>query len=177
MLAPWKKSCGQPRQHIKNQRHYFADKICLVKVMVFPVVMYGCESWVVKKAERWRILSRVPWTARWSNQSILKEINPEYSFEGLTLKLWYFGHLMWRADSLEKILMLERSRAGEGGDRGWDGWMASLTQWTQVWASSGKQWRTWEALHASAHEVAKSQTWLGDWIATRMCIKWELYVH
>ena len=103
-----------PRQPIKKERHYFADKGPLVKVMVFPVVMYGCESWAVKKAENWRIdafelwcwrrLLRVPWTARRSNQSILKEISPEYSLKGLMLKLklQYFGHLMWRTDSFEK---------------------------------------------------------------------------
>ena len=104
MLAPWKKSYHQPRQHIKKQRHYFADKVCLVKAMVFPVIMNGCESWTIKKAEHQRIdafemcrrLLRVPCTARKSNQSILKEISPEYSLEGLMLKLklQYFGHMM-----------------------------------------------------------------------------------
>ena len=106
-------------------------------------LMYGCESWTIKKAEHqridafklccWRILLRVPWTARRSNQSILKEINPEYSLEGqmLNLKLQYFGHLMQRADSLKKTMMLGKLRArGEGGNREWDSWMASLTQWT-----------------------------------------------
>ena len=130
-------------------------KVCLVKAMVFPVVMYGCESWTVKKAERWRIdafeqwcwrrLLRVPWTARRSNQSILKEISPECSLEGLMLKLklQYFGHLFWRADSLEKTLMLERLKAEEEGeDRGWDGWMASLTQWTWIWVNSRNWWWT-----------------------------------
>ena len=110
--------------------------------MVFPVVMYGCESWTIKKAECWRIdafelwcwrrILRVPWTARRSNQSILKEINPKYSLEGLMLKLkfQYFGHLMERTDSLEKTMMLGRLKAGgEGDDRGWDGWMVSPTQW------------------------------------------------
>ena len=104
-------------------------KVCLVKAMVFPVVMYGCESWTVKKAEQrrivafelwcWRRLLRVLWTARRSNQSILKEINPEYSLEGLMLKLklQYFGHLMRRTDSLEKTLMLGEA-GGEGDDRG-----------------------------------------------------------
>ena len=97
MIAPWKKSYEQPKQHIKKQRHYFANKVRLVKAMVFPVVMYGCESWTIKKAEHrridafelwcWRRLLRVPWTKRRSNQSILKEISPEYSLEGLTLKL------------------------------------------------------------------------------------------
>jgi len=120
-------------------------KVRLVKAMVFPVAMHGCESWTVKKAEHqridafelwcWRRLLRVPWTARRSNQSILKEISPGCSLEGLILKLkfQYFGHLMWRADSFEKTLMLGRLRAGrEGDDRGWDGWMASPTQWTWV---------------------------------------------
>ena len=116
--TPWKKSYDQPKHHIKKQRHYFAKKVHLVQAMTFPVVMYGCESWTIKKAERWRIdafelwswrrLLRVPWTARRSNQSILKEISPEYSLEGLMLKLklQWFGHLMWRPDSLEKTLML-----------------------------------------------------------------------
>ena len=100
----------------KKQRHYFADKGHLVKAMVFPVVMYGCEIWTIKKAEHqridafelwcWRRLLRVPWTARRSNQSILKKISPEYSLEGLKLKLQYFGHLMRRTDSFEKTLML-----------------------------------------------------------------------
>ena len=97
MLVPWKKSYDQPRQHIKQQRHYFANKVHLVKAMVFPVVMYGCGSWTIKKAECqridaselwcWRRLLRVPWTASRSNQSILKEISPEYLLEGLMLKL------------------------------------------------------------------------------------------
>ena len=100
--TPWKESYDQPRQRIKKQRHYFANKIHLVKAIVFPVVMYGCESWTIKKAECGRIHafdcgvgedSRVPWTARRSNQSIVKEISPEYSLEGLILKLklQYFG--------------------------------------------------------------------------------------
>ena len=122
--------------------------------------MHRCESWVLKKAEGrrmdafelwcWRRLLRIPGAARKSNQSILKEINPEYSLEELMLKLQYFGHLMWRTSSLEceepahwKIPWCwERLRAGEGGNRGWDGWMASLTQWTWVWANSRRQWRT-----------------------------------
>ena len=124
MRAPWKISFDQPRQHIKKQRHYFADKICLVKTMVFPVVTYGCESWTIKKVECrridvfellcWRRLLRVPWTARKSNQSILKEINSEYSLEGLMLKLklQYFGHLMQRTDSFEKTLMLGKIQGG-----------------------------------------------------------------
>ena len=106
MLNPWKKSYDQPRQYIKKHRHYFANKVHLVKAMVFPVVVYGCESWTVKKAEHqridafelwcWRRLLRVPWTARRSNQSTLKEISPGCSLEGLMLKLKLqsFGHLM-----------------------------------------------------------------------------------
>ena len=123
--------------------------------MVFPVVMYGCESWTVKKAERWRIdvfelwcwrrLLRVPWTARRSNQSILKEINPGISLEGmmLKLKLQYFGHVTRRVDSLEKTLMLgETGGRRRRDDPGWDGWMASWTRWTWVWVNSGRWWWT-----------------------------------
>ena len=118
MLAPWKKTYDQIRHHIKKQRHYFANKVHLVKATVFLVVMYGCESWTIKKAEHqridafelwcWRRLLRVPWTARRSNQSVIKEIISEYSLEGLMLKLKLqcFGHLIQRTDSLEKTLML-----------------------------------------------------------------------
>jgi len=125
----------------------------IVKAMVFPVVMYGCQSWTIKKAEHqridtfelwcWRRFLRVPWTARRSNQSILKEISPGYSLEGLMLKLklQYFGHLMWQTDSSERPWCWERLKAGrEGEDRRWDGWMASLTQWTWVSVNSGS-WR------------------------------------
>ena len=131
---------------LKSRDITLSTKIHLVKAMVFPVVMYGCESWTIKKAEHWRIdafevwwwrrLLRVPWTARRSNQSILMEISPGCSLEGLMLKLklQYFGHLMRRADSLEKTLMLGGIGAGgEGDDRGWDGWLASPTQRTWVW--------------------------------------------
>ena len=127
-LAPWKKSYGKPRQHIKQQRHYFADKGPSIQSYVFfTVVTYGCESWTIKKAEHrridafelwgWRRLLRIPWTARRSNQSILKEISPECSLEGLVLKLklQYFGHLMQRTDSFEKTLMLGKI---EGRRRG-----------------------------------------------------------
>ena len=143
-LAPWNESYDQIRQHIKKQRHYFANKdpsSQIVKAMAFPLVMYGCERWTIKKAERWRIdafelwcwrrLLRVPWTAWRSNQSILKEVSPEYSLEGLMLKLklQYFGHLMWRTDSLEKTLMLGKTEGGRRrGDRGWEmvGWHHQL---------------------------------------------------
>ena len=116
--------------------------------------MYGCKNWTIKKAEHWRIdafelwcwrrLLRVPWTPRKSNQSILKEISPEWSLEELMLKLklQYFGHLMQKTDSFEKTLMLGKteSRKGRGDDRGWDDWMASPTWWTWIWVSSGSWW-------------------------------------
>ena len=117
--------------------------------------MYGCESWTIKKAERrridafevwcWRRLLRVLWSARSSNQSILKEISPGCSLEGLMLKLklHYLGHLMWRANSLEKTLILGKTEGRRRrDDRGWDGWMASPTQWTWVWVDSGSWWWT-----------------------------------
>ena len=126
---------------LKSRDITLPTKVCLVKGLVFPVVMYGCESWTIKKAEHrridaselwcWRRLLRVPWTARRSNQSILKEISPEYSLEGLMLKLklQYFGHLMQRNESLEKTWYRETLKAGgEGDDREWDGWIASATQ-------------------------------------------------
>ena len=123
--------------------------------MVFLVDMYGCKSWTIKKAEHgiidafelwcWRRLLRVPWTARRSNQSVLKEISPRCSLEGLMLKLklQYFGYLIRRTDSLEKTLMPERLKTGgEWDDRGWDGWMASPTPWTWVWVGSRSWWWT-----------------------------------
>ena len=125
MLTPWKESYDQPRKHIKEQRHYFATEVHLVKAMVFPVVMYGCKSWTVRNAKCrridsfelwcWRRLLRVLWTARRSNQFILQEISPGCSLEGLMLKLklQYFGHLKRRVDSLEKTLM----PGGIGGRR------------------------------------------------------------
>ena len=139
---------------LKSRDITLPTKVHLVKGMVFPAVMYGCESWIVKKAECWRIdatelwcwrrLLRVPWTARRSNQPNLKEISPEYWLERLMLKLkfQYFGHLMGRTDSLgKKPWYWERLKAGgEGNIKGWDGWMASLTRWTWVWASSGSWW-------------------------------------
>ena len=138
---------------LKRRDITLSTKVRIVKAMVFPVEMYGCKSWSIKKAESWRtdafelwywrILLRVPWTARRSNQSVLKEISPEYSLEGLMLKvkLQYFVHLVQRMDTLDKTLCWERSKAGgEGDDRGWDGWMASLTQCGWVWASSRSWW-------------------------------------
>ena len=140
---------------LKSRDITLPTKFCVVKAMVFPIVMYGCESWTIKKAEHrridafelwcWRRLLSVPLTAKRSNQSILKEISPEYSLAGLMLKLklQYFGHLMQRTDSFEKTLMLGKTEGGrEGDDRGWDGWMASPTRWTWVRASSGSWWWT-----------------------------------
>ena len=160
---------------LKSRDMTLPTKVCLVKAMVFPVVTYGCESWTIKKDECrridafelwcWRRLLRVPWTARRSNQSILKENTLGCSLEGLMLKLkfQYFGHLMWRVSSLEKTLMLEGLGAGgEWDDRGWDGWMASLTWWTWIWVNSGSQW--WTGRHGVLRFMgSQSRTWLSDW--------------
>ena len=142
---------------LKSRDITLPTKVCLVKAMVFSVVMYGCESWSIKNTECrridafelwcWRRFLRVPWTSRRSNKSILKEISPEYPLEGLMLKLklQYFGHLLWRADSLEKIRMLGKIEGrGEGDDRGWDGWMVSLTGWIWIWTSCESWWWTWK---------------------------------
>ena len=164
---------------LKSRDITLPTKICPIKAMVFPVVMYWCEIWTIKKAECWRIdafelwycrrLLRVPWTERRSNHSILKEISPGCSLEGLMfkLKLQYFGHLMQRTDSFEKILMLGKIKAeGEGDNRGWDGWMASPTQWTWVWVNSGSWW--WTGRPGVLQSMgAKSQTRLSDWTELR----------
>ena len=139
----------------KSRDIILLTKVHIIKAMVFPVVIYGCESWTRKKAECWRIdafelwcwrrLLRLSWTARRSNHSILKEIQPEYSLKGLMLKLKLqcFGHLMWRANSLEKILILGKIEGRKRRDiTGWNGWMASTTHWTWIWANSGRWWRT-----------------------------------
>ena len=176
MLTPWKESYDQSRQYIKKQRHYFANKVLSSQGYGFPVVMYGCESWTIKKAEHqrtdafelwcWRRLLRVPWTARRSNQSILKEISPGCSLEGLMLKLklWYFGHLMQRADSFEKNLMLGkfegRRRRGQQRMR----WLDGITESIDMGLGRLRQLvMDREAWRTVVHGVTKSRTRLGDW--------------
>ena len=157
---------------LKSRDITLPTKVRLVKAMVFPVVMYGCESWTVKKAECrridafelwcWRRLLRVPWTARRSNQSFLKEISPGYSLQGLMLKLklQYFGHLMQELTHWKRPWCWEGlGSGGEGDDRGWDGWMTSLTQWTWVWVNSRSWWWTGRRIHG----VKRSWTRLSDW--------------
>ena len=159
-------------------------KVHLVKAMVFPVVMYGCESWTIKKAEHWRIdafelwfwrrLLKFPWTARRCNQSILKEISPGCSLEGLMLKLKLqsFGHPMQRADSLEKTLMLGKIESRRRrGQRRWNGWMASPTQWTWVWVDSGSWWWTGRP---GVLRFMGSQRVGHDWVTE---LNWRLYFH
>jgi len=173
MLALWKQSHDQPRQHIKKQKHYLTTKGCLVKATVFLVVMYVCESWTIK-AEYWRIdafelwcWTRVlwaPWTARRSNQSNFKEISPEYSLEGLTLKLKLHNLPTWCEELThwKRPWCWERLKAGgEGADRGWDGWMASVTQWTWVWQALGDG--EGPGSLACYSGVTRSQTRLSDW--------------
>ena len=140
---------------LKSRDITLPTKVYLVKGMVFPVVMYGCESWTIKKPECqrtdafelrcWRRLLRVPWTARRSIQSILKEISPGISLEGMMrkLKLQYFGHSCEELTHWKRLWCWEGlGTGGEGDDRGWDGWVASPTQWTWVWVNSGSWWWT-----------------------------------
>ena len=180
IITTKKKSYDQPRQHIKEQRRYFANKGPCSQSFGFSSSHVWMWELDLKKAERqridpfelwfWRRILRVPWTARRSNQSILKEISPEYSLEGLMLKLkfQYFGHLMQRTDSFERTLMLGMTESRRRrGRRGSDGWMASSTLWTWVWVSSGSWWWAGKpgilqsmGLQRAGHNWATELNWL-----------------
>ena len=176
MLAPWRKATRSLDCILKSRAITLLTKARIVKAVVFPVVMYRCECWTIEKAKHqrinafelwyWRRLLIVPWTTRRYNQSILKEIIPEYSLEGLRLKvkLQYFGHLMWRTYSLQKTLILGKI---EGGRRSrWQKmrWLDGIIDMMDMSLSRHRDLVIYrEACHAAVHGVANSQTWLSDW--------------
>ena len=175
MLAPWKKNYDHPRQLIKKQRHYFANKGLSSQSYDFSSITYGCNNWTIKKAEHqttdafelWccRRFSKVPWTARRSNQSILKEISPEYSLEGLMLKLKLQLLATWCEELThrKRPWCWERLKAGgEGDDRGWDDWMAWLTQQKWIRAGSGRLVMDREDWRAAVHGSQRVWTWLSN---------------
>ena len=193
-LAPWKESCDKPRKWIKKQRRHCANKAHIVKAMTFPVVMYRCEIWTIKKAECQRIDAfelwcwsrhlNVHWTARRSNQSILKEINPEHSLEGCcwsfnTLSTWCKEPTHWKRPWCWERLKAER----EGNARRLDAWMAPLTQCARVWASSGRWCRTACCSPRGRKESDKTKQMNNSWFklfysiqVSRFCFWSTLYI-
>ena len=182
MSVSWQEGYDKPRQCVKNKDITLPTKVCIVKAMVLSVVMHGCERWTIKKAECWRIdafqlwcwrrLLRFLWTARRSNQSILKEINPEYSLEGLMVKLnlQYSGHLLWRADSLKKIIMLGKMEGRRRRRRQRLRWLDEITD--AMDRNLGNSRRLWGMGKPSVLQSMRSWRVVHDW-ATEQQFKEE----